>query len=201
MANHVHTVVTFHRINDDGKKVLEELYSRVRKDQDYEWLSDIFVDGKEGSPTYEETGKYTFTLENIGPKWCYIEEFDGEQIIMTSAWSWPSIGMEWVFEKVAEVDPDFIAYVTYEDEMPNFVGACVYDKNGLVDEYEDEFDDIQQIVINSTEGLIDEWDADAEEFTDEGNDIFYENLWEVISDMQMKKIHEILEDMDALEAA
>lgn len=200
MANYVNTSVTFHKINDQGKKVLEELYSRVRKDNKHEWFSDIFVDGQEGSPTYEESEKYDFTLDEIGPKWCYFQDFEEDFFNTVSAWSWPETGVEWIFDKVASVDPDFVAYVTYEDEMPNFIGACVYDKDGLVDALEDESDEIRNEIrdymLEEVEGLVDEWNEDEQEFTDEGDEIFNENMWEWISDRQMQFVHEVLDGMD-----
>jgi len=196
MANHVHTSVNFHRINDEGKKVLQELYSRVRKDQDYNWFSDIFVDEKEGSPTYDEASKYDFTIERVGPKWCYFEEFGEDNFIMESAWSWPEIGVEWIFEQVAGVDPDFIAYVTYEDEMPNFSGVYVYNTDGIVDGYENDSEEIRDMLFNEVEGLREEWNEEDEEFTDDGTDMFSENVWEEISNAQMQLVHETIEMLE-----
>jgi hypothetical protein len=200
MANHVHTSVTFHRINDEGKAVLQELYSRVRKDESYEWFSDIYVDGQDGSPTYEEAGKYEFTYEHVGPKWCYFEEFDDTYFTMESAWSWPEIGVEYIFDRVAEVDPNFIAYVTYEDEMPNFAGVYVYDKDGVVDGYEDDEDEIRDLLLNTVDGLMDEWDREEQEFTEEGEEMFQDNLWEEISNAQMELVHETISQMEQDEA-
>lgn len=193
MANHIHTHVNFHRINDAGKKVLAKLYSRVRQDQDYEWFSDIFVDGKEGSPTYEEAGQYSFTVDAVGPKWCYFEEFGEDYFTMESAWSLPVTGVEWIFEKVSQVDSDFIAYVVYEDEMPNFAGAYVYKGGEIEDGLENDSEEIRDLVILSVVGLADEWDEEEEEFTDEGQDMFSDTVWEVIGDYQMRIINEIIE--------
>jgi len=95
MANHVHYSVNFHQINEQARAKLQELFSRVRTDGNYQWFSDIFVDGDE--LTYEQTEQYSWTLENIGPKWCYFEDysaaegdvyFNGE-----AAWSPPEEGL------------------------------------------------------------------------------------------------------------
>ena len=196
MANHVHTNVNFHRINDEGKKVLQELYSRVRTENSHEWFADIFVDGKEGSPTYEETEKYEFTYEHVGPKWTYFEEFGEDYIIIESAWSWPETGVQYIFDRVAEVDPDFIAYVTYEDECPLFAGVYVYNSEGIVDGYEDDEDDIRHLLLSEVDGLMDEWDEDEQEFTEEGEEMFNDNVWEEISNAQMTLVHEVIASLE-----
>lgn len=196
MANHVHTHVNFHRISDAGKEVLKELYSRVRKGETYEWFSDMFVDGEEGSPTYEEAGQYTFTHEYVGPKWCYFEEFGEDYFTMESAWSWPETGVEWVFEQVGKVDPDFVAYVTYEDECPNFAGVYVYNNDGVYDGFEDDYEEIRQYMMENVEGLAEEWNEEDEEFSDEGQDLYSEMIWETISDYQMDFVHSTLQDLE-----
>ena len=47
MANHVHFSVNFHQINEQARAKLQELFSRIRTDNNYQWFSDIFVDGDE----------------------------------------------------------------------------------------------------------------------------------------------------------
>lgn len=200
MANYVNTHVYFERLNEEGTKVLNEMYSRVRDDQDYEWFSDMFVDGKEGSPTYEESGKYTFTVENVGPKWCYFEDYDETSFSTVSAWSWPEGGVEWMFEQIAEVDSDFIAVVSYDDEMPNFSGAYVYDKDGVIDGAEWDYDEIRDMVMTEVPELQEQWDEDNEEFTDEGHDIFNENIWEVLDNEKSTMITDILAWLDSSES-
>jgi len=199
MANHVHTYVEFHRINDEGKALLQELYSRVRKDGNHEWFADIFVDGKDGSPSYEETEKYEFTYEHVGPKWSYFEEFGENYFIMESAWSWPETGVEWIFDQVSEVDPSFIAHVTYEDEMPNFAGVYVYNSDGIVDGYEDDAEEIRDLLLNTVDGLMDEWDREEQEFTEEGEEMYQENIWEEINNAQMTLVNDTLKYLEDLE--
>ena len=75
MANHVHWHIEFRSINEEATKKFEEIQKRIRKvENNQQWFGDIFVDGKEGSPTYEKSEEYEFTVENIGSKWCYIED-------------------------------------------------------------------------------------------------------------------------------
>ena len=122
MANHVNTHVRFEKINEAGLAKLQELYSRIRVEgSNYEWFSDMWGLDK------EETDKYDWNLQHIGPKWCHFEDRGEDYFTTVSAWTYPDAGLVWLFEQIEQVDPDFIASVFYQDEMPNFFG--VYNTN------------------------------------------------------------------------
>jgi len=185
MANNVNTHVTFDRISEEGKSKLLELTSRIRNNMNYRWLSDMWVDGKEGSPTYEETEKYEWTTTNIGPKWNYIEDAGDDYLTIVSAWSWPENGIAWIVEQIAEVDPQVRALVSYEDEMPNFFGAAVFETGGLVADIEWDSDEIEEMMHEEFPELLELWDAETNEPTDDEYwNIRDENIWSYIGDKQ-----------------
>jgi hypothetical protein len=199
MANHVHYSVNFHQINEQARAKLQELFSRVRTDGNYQWFSDIFVDGDE--LTYEQTEQYSWTLENIGPKWCYFEDysaaegdvyFNGE-----AAWSAPEEGLVKLLEILEEHDPNIITSMTYEDEMPNFVGVYVYQGSECYDGFEDEWEELRDRVIAESETLTPEsWDEEEDDWADdEARDTFQEEMWEIIGDSQWQIIHECVEQL------
>lgn len=183
MANHVSTHVDFQKISDEGKAFLNKLYEdRVRKEN--HWFPDFFVDGE--NLTYEQSEQYDYTIDNIGAKWSYIEDFDPEYSTMniTSAWSCPDEGLIKLMEMIGEVDPDVVAYVRYEDEMPNFIGAQVMTANGIEEYMQIESEDLMEKIFDEVEGLREHWDEDEMEFDDEGQDMYYENMWDIINDLQ-----------------
>jgi hypothetical protein len=196
MANHVTTHVEFHRISEAGKAKFDELIARLRVKPNNSWsdgrpwLGDMWVDGKEGSPTYEDTDQYAWTTENIGPKWCYIDDMDDGYINLVSAWSVPEEGLRWLFDQIIEVDPTFIATIQYEDEMPNFYGAYVYDKDGTVDMFEDDWDDLKELVAIEHPELL-----ELEEESDEWWDCMNDNMYEALNEKQWEFIQEILENL------
>jgi hypothetical protein len=197
MANHVSTQVMFRRINDAGKAKLAELIARIRPTEDgrhYQWFGDMWVDGKDGSPTYEETDQYVWTTENIGPKWCYFEDIGDDYFNTTSAWSWPQQGMEWLFDQIAEVDQEFLATVTYEDEMPNFYGAVVYDADGIVDMIDSDSDDIEYELEEKFPEMAGMKDEDDER-TDEYWDLWNEHIWEHMSDVQWEFLSSVVDSI------
>ena len=186
MANHVSTYVRFEKLNDAGLERLNNLVSeRVRGEEDGEgWFPDLFVDGTD--VTYDMVEEYNWTTDNVGAKWCHIENYDtlDGSFSLNSAWATPEAGLEKLMEMLGEVDPDLVAYVSYIDEMPNFVGANVMTKDG-VEEYEEwTYDELRDIMLDRVEGLKDEYDAETEEFTEEGNDMFWEHQYEIVEDLQ-----------------
>ena len=186
MANHVSTYVRFEKLNDAGLERLNNLVSeRVRGEEDGEgWFPDLFVDGTD--VTYDMVEEYNWTTDNVGAKWCHIENYDtlDGSFSLNSAWATPEAGLEKLMEMLGEVDPHLVAYVSYIDEMPNFVGANVMTKDG-VEEYEEwTYDELRDIMLDRVEGLKDEYDAETEEFTEEGNDMFWEHQYEIVEDLQ-----------------
>jgi hypothetical protein len=188
MANHVNTSVRFEKLNDAGKAYLNEHYSRIRRDDKaYEWFSDIFGLDK------EVTDKYEWNLENIGPKWCYFEDRGEDYFNTISAWSFPQKGIEWLFAQIAKVDPDFIASVFYEDEMPNFFGVYVYNKDGIIDGCEwGEEGEIEEMM----EEMVPEMkELDRETQEQEYFDLWSENIWELVHDKQDQVYNDIMESL------
>ena len=186
MANHVNTHVRFEKLNEAGLAKLQELYSRIRpQDKGYEWFSDLW------GLDQETTNLYEWNLEHVGPKWCYFEDRGEDYFTTISAWSFPQPGLEWLFEQIATVDPDFIASVFYQDEMPNFFGVYVYDKDGMVDGCEwGEDDEITEMMHQMVPALA---ELDQEEQSEVYSDIWSENIWELVEDKQQQVYNDVME--------
>lgn len=195
MANYVNSNLTFDTITEEGLNFIRKLYAeRVRKGEgDRQWFPDMFVDGE--TLNYEETEQYAWTIENIGPKWSYIEDFDASDASfnIVSAWSAPIEGVEKLMEMLEEVDPNAIATMTYEDEMPNFVGAATFTCDGVNDSCDWDYDEIVNQAMEENPDLRAEWDSEEEEFSDEGHEILYEVMWDIISEFQSDWISEDLQ--------
>jgi len=206
MANHVSYHVWFREINDAAKARWVEMTEHLKNEEQsgYEyWFADLFVDGKEGSPTLDEVRQYSWTTDQIGPKWCYINDYDDDSFSGYSAWSAPEMGLVKILEELEKFDPNIITSITYDDEMPNFVGWSVYKGSELEDGCEDEYEEIQEAVFNEHPHLKEHWDEDNDEWaTDEdGNttdaayeaqDEFQEHLYDVINTMQEEGIDNTL---------
>ena len=207
MANHVHTVIEFHKINDEAKAKLISMVGRCREGEyGRKWFGDLFVNE---DLTYEMVEQYSWTTENIGPKWCYIEEFDEDALMMitNSAWSAPEDGVGKLVEILNTYDDNIVWSIKYEDEMPNFIGAYVYLNDDCIDGAQDEIDEIIDAIFEEHPNLKEHWDEDEEywkcdedgDMTDEASeaeDEFREIQYEWISNRLDSLVSETLEQME-----
>ena len=178
MANNVTFKVSFEQINEAAKKRLREMFSRFQ-DNDCNF-GDMFVDGKEGSPTYEETNSRSWYLDNVGSKWCYLEEYDEEGLFGRSAWAAPWEGLHWLADQLGELDPELLMNVSYEDEGPNFVGWMVFDGVDLWDEGVEDDDALRDIVSKySPDTNLDDEDE------------FHDAIWESVDDWQRDNFNRV----------
>lgn len=164
MANHVYYWAQFYEMNDAAKARWQEMASNLIEENHEFWFGDLWVDGKEGSPTAEEVRQYSWTTDQIGPKWCYIQEFDEDSFSGYSAWSAPEEGLVKILKELEQLDPNIITTITYDDEMPNFAGWSVYKGSELQDgcEYDDE--EIREGIFHDNDHLKEHWDEDNEEW-------------------------------------
>ena len=193
MANHVNYGVRFEQMNDAAKAKWKELTSRLVEEQYEYWMGDLWV--YEGGPVNsEDVREYSWTTEHVGPKWCYIQDFDEESFHGYSAWSEPTPALEWILSQLAPLDPQMITTITYEDEMPNFAGVYVYEGDECIDGYEDEHDEIMDRIFETHPDLKEKWDEEIEDWKDEdAQDEWNEILWEEISGHQMALIADTVE--------
>lgn len=127
MANHVTTRIMI-SCNEEVNLLLSQWKERVCAAETIQPYVTILRDDYDP----EVGADYQWYMENIGAKWCFIEEVCdfSQQINLVSAWDWPHYFCEWLYDRLAEIDPDVELRVEYEDEMPNFIGTHHYSKNG-----------------------------------------------------------------------
>ena len=203
MANHVSFYVNFHEINDAAKARWKEMTENLVQENYEYWFGDLWVDGKEGSPTKDEVRKYDWTTDVIGPKWCYIQDFDEDSFGGYSAWSPPEDGLVKILEELEKFDPNIITSITYDDEMPNFVGWYVYSGSQMEDGCEDDDEEIREAVFDQNPHLREHWDDANDEWQcDEDGDMteeayaaedeYRDCMYEVINEMQATGIDDCI---------
>ena len=210
MANNVHSYIEFVKINDAAKAKLQELFGRCREmDYGRRWFADMFV---EGDLTYDDVEQYSWTTEHIGPKWCYIEDSDVEgetpYFVTDSAWAQPETGLVKLLEVLEPLDNNLVTTISYEDEMPNFIGWSVYTGSEMYDGREDDSEEIQEFMFDKNPNLKEHWDEDNDDWmTDEetgdytedaerASEEYQELLYEFISDMNSEGIADTLKQLE-----
>lgn len=150
MPNYVYSNITFERMNAAAREKFDLLCQRLTEQKNF---GDLWIDGK--NVTADDTNLLSWNHENIGPKWTTIEYIEDNHINMTSAWSAPTEGVEWLVAQLASVDPNLITTYTYIEEQPSFAGFYVYHGAEMYDGYEDEWEDILYVLEQNVERLSD----------------------------------------------
>lgn len=129
MANHVNSFITFENLSEDANNFLNSYSESLGETL----IEDLYSE-------YDESRNWY--IDNVGAKWLNFEEVDEYNVICTSAWSAPISFYEKLYKKLVELNsPEATLFVTYEDEMPNFIGAYGFGPEGFeYDEYLDEED-------------------------------------------------------------
>jgi hypothetical protein len=83
----------------------------------------------------------------------------------------------------------------YEDEAPNFFGAYVYIGSEIYDGREDDDEEIRELIEGLHPEIKEHWDEEEEEWNEEGWDIWHDNIWNDINDVQCEVIDAILESI------
>jgi len=186
MANHVSSYLKFVRVNDAGMAfILKELQRINAVERKY---GELNIAELEGYETYEEM------CDNVGAKWAHIIDADQHGISFNSAWTPPTEWIEQLIAEIGKIDSNSICELTYEDEMPNFVGAFLYEGGELLDGCEEDGDEILAKALEDDE-LREHWDAELEEFDEEGQDMYNDMIWDLANECQsdiLKNCHEHL---------
>jgi len=175
MPNYCNSYVRFENLNESSKGKYILLQQRLTSEKNF---SDLMNDG---SISEEEIHTRSWQHDHIGPKWTTIDDIDDESMSLTSAWSAPTDGVEWLIRELSSVQPDLITVYSYQEEQPDFAGIYVYEGEDVYDGYEDDFDEIRWVLEQKVEGLVDMKDEDGD-YTEEGWDLFHENVWGVLED-------------------
>ena len=159
MANHVHTSIEFYNQNDEAKKIINSIFD---------------IDKETHADDWGRWSLYDIVEESANdPKWAYVEDYekDGNMVSIMSAWSCPVQAIDKIIDKVCAVQEDLITIVRYEDEMPNFIGAIVYEGESVVNEDEWDEDEIAGVM-----GLDLEDEEQLEEYREKVWDTAYEEV-------------------------
>jgi hypothetical protein len=163
MANHVTSYINFENLSDKAEEFLENM-------NDETLLQELYSD-------YDNT--YGWYIDNVGAKWLTFDDIDSTNISCTSAWSPPVQFYDKLHEKLVELNsPDAVVWVTYEDEMPNFIGVYGLGKDTDYEEHLDEE------YYEDTLGML-PYDEVSEEFNDGSDD--RPNFWEEVQDWFSKE--------------
>ena len=180
MANHVDGYLSVVTISEEGQKVWDAMIAKLdknRDENDYEvHLGHLIFEN------FDDDWDFNRMCDEIGAKWAYARDYDNESLSMYSAWSPCGEFVENLAVEIGKVDPSVELVLTYEDEFPNFIGVCTYNKDGADNDRYIEWDEIEELCREKDEDLRKLWDEETLEWTDE--DAAREIIWEIQYDVQ-----------------
>ena len=156
MANHVTSGIRINGTKELIDKVVE-MFNHDKGGKKFEmkteWLAKTVYDD------------YDWQTTPIGAKWCYLDdecrESDNEYYFATvSAWSAPIDYLKKLTEVLVAIDDSTTIECTYQDEMPNFVGAFYGSKNGVLDREDEPDDRPEEEDFEDEDGEIDDYAYD-----------------------------------------
>lgn len=110
MANHVMSTIAFYNLTEEAYDALEAISTQAD-------IISMFGE-------LEENVDRSWMLEHIGAKWIVVDDFSDKELFVTTAWSPPIELCDFMYNYLSEHYncKDHAIFMTYEDEMPNFVG-------------------------------------------------------------------------------
>lgn len=192
MANHVTGYLSILQVSEEGQKVWDKIVSDLegnRREGDYEvhlgfFIADSVTDDGDILMANGEQLTMNDMIEEIGAKWAYMSDADEYGMSMYSAWSPCLDFVDKVATMIGKVDPDVQITLTYEDEMPNFVGVATFTAKGMNVDNVLDHDEIMAVMKIHEPRLQELWDEDEDDWTDE------EEAYDLISDIQWDIINE-----------
>jgi hypothetical protein len=206
MANHVTYSFDFENVNDEGKQFLEGIF---------EGKDDLHQTEFEGQNLSECGPKWATINDTDG---YLLSGGNTFSVYGESAWSPPTDYVEALYGALLKVSPEATAQIHYADEAPNFAGVYfwepVFNAEGdfwepcidgveldneeifelWSEEYSDDFN-------NALESVADEEGITKEELLEQQEDfydlvdydaiqeVFYDQVWEVISNYQAEQLN------------
>ena len=189
MANNVNNYLRVECISPEGQKVWDSFVERIdalHEDGSNGHLTGLFYKADEDGYWIVPEGRHA--SEAVGAKWAFAQDLDTDFMNIESAWS-PVLPLaEHIAREIGKVDPDVQLVLTYEDEMPNFVGTATLNAEGIDTDNDIGWDEIKELVIDQHEEIAERWDAEEGDWhegqEEEGEEMMHEVLWETTSDWQ-----------------
>ena len=173
MANHVSFYITATEDVDFTKSFKMQTYTRTWEDSSWEVTEAVELEKQPFMENLEQEwdkdngwleNSYDWYCENVGAKWCNVEDVEETQVYGYSAWSPP---IEMLGHLAAHMKTDL--RMNYEDEFRNFIGVAWADEDGHTSFEETDGDDFVEQLCEKLG--IDELPADFEwwdEYEDSG---------------------------------
>ena len=186
MANNVYNYLAVEQISPEGQKVWDSFVERINALPGNGHLTGLFYEAD--SDGYWIVPDDVWAGDAVGAKWAFAIDVHDCGMNIESAWS-PVIPLaEYIATEIGKVDPDVKLVMTYEDEMPNFIGVTTFTADGIDTDNDIDADDLQEHVFEKHPDIREMCDEDEGDWKEgkeeEGWDAMSDVQWDVYSDWQ-----------------
>lgn len=189
MANEIFTEVKFFDLTKEGKAKLAELIDKAGVEHGERSFGELFLDDTQ---TADDAKNIAWSIDNLGTKWAFITDYEDTYLHLNSAWNSPMTGIGRLVEQLAEVSEGLQTAVSYDDGT-NEIGGYLFQGADLVDEYYIDGDVLTELFEDEHKDILKMVDEDGD-LTEEGDDYFYENIYEFIHDTHVTNVNDMLEN-------
>tara|TARA_X000001382_G_scaffold29308_1_gene18734 strand:- start:100 stop:678 length:579 start_codon:yes stop_codon:yes gene_type:complete len=174
MANNVYNYVEVSGTDEVLNKFEEMGKSLITQRETTDWEGKpMLIDEYNGieelkfMPEFDEVHDtyYNWYCDNVGAKWCHIEEWTDDYMNLCSAWSACIPFTERLTAELAKIDPHVQVRHQYEDEFRNFIGVIVHEGIDAEEVFFNEVDDGDLAHLFKEQHP--EFNHDDDEWTDE----------------------------------
>jgi len=187
MANYVYSYTSLRSANEEAAKIFENFMNSLKDaETPGEAVAELY------GVQYEDTAGWM--IDHVGAKWMIVDDADCDHLSATTAWAAPEYLFNKLHEKMLEVDPNVEMYMTYEDEMPNFMGYMAAKGEDLDEEYFD--DETYKYILEgwkTTEQIEEACTVDGELDEEKEMEMAQEQYYE-LQDAWHDKAYEWIED-------
>ena len=182
MANYLNSTIEV-QANEEAINHIDSLMEKAN-DGEITTFAQTFYDNVE----LGENGgvMYTWSSDNLGPKWTYLEDILGDgEYRLVSAWYPPIKFYIHLYKMVTEIDPEGYIEVIYEDEGYDPIGAVVIkkDKDGTPCIWQEEDNEMEDPTVDK--------DWDDEDYDDVQME-FMESLYDRQQEM-LRESHDLID--------
>jgi hypothetical protein len=132
MANHVSSYIELYEANDAARAHFKKFVDKLVENEEDPIIAIQELTGVPFDENDETTSYRSYMIDHVGAKWLIVEDHGEEHLSTTTAWDSPDSMFETLCQQLKELDPEVKISMTYDDEMPNFVGVSTF--NGKFDD-------------------------------------------------------------------
>lgn len=182
--NEVMTVIEFQKISKNALNKLKNMLVNFEFVECF-YLGYMMIDSFDNLDK-DEVINENWSKENIGSDWAYIDEYreNDSILVINSLGLVPIKGIEWILTQLKEIDENLLSFIFYIDKCLEYSGIKIYQGEKLLNEFHLDSIEMINLVIEKLPELKGEYDETTNQWLNEKEFLYYENVLSIVKDVQ-----------------